>query len=68
MENFSQASFIDNNNVSDDDTVEQSTFHHPLMMPPVSMQKKESELKLCIYLILIFTLDNGPRHHASLFR
>ena len=73
MANFLQASFIDNNNVSDDDMVEQSTFDHPTVMPSVSMQKKrkekESELKLSIYSILIFfSLDNGPRYHASLFR
>ena len=65
MANFLQASFIDNNNVSDDDMVEQSTFDHPTVMPSVSMQKKrkekESELKLCIYSILIFCLRQWPK-------
>ncbi|CAF1653423.1 unnamed protein product, partial [Rotaria magnacalcarata] len=32
MENFSQASFIDNN-VSNDEMVEQPIFNHPIMMP-----------------------------------
>ncbi|CAM4827486.1 unnamed protein product [Rotaria magnacalcarata] len=38
MGSFSQASFIDNNNVSDDDMVEQPTFNHPIMMPSIMDQ------------------------------
>ncbi|CAF4978109.1 unnamed protein product, partial [Rotaria socialis] len=38
MENFSQTSFIDNNNVSDDEMIEKSTFNHPIMMPPIMAQ------------------------------
>ncbi|CAF4389373.1 unnamed protein product [Rotaria magnacalcarata] len=38
MENFSQTSFIDNNNVSDDEMIEKSAFNHPIMMPPIMAQ------------------------------
>ena len=44
-------------------------FFGQLAAPIISGEEKESELKLCIYSILIFfSLDNGPRYHASLFR
>lgn len=66
MENFSQTSFIDNNNVPDDEMIEKSTFNHPIMMHPVSMQK-ELKFYIYIYSVSIFTLDNGPRRHAARF-